>query len=277
MPSHIFTRVGLWQESPATNLRSAAASGTTHLSEHLHSLDYLVYADLQLARDGDAKKAVEEERQLPLGDGATATASAYSRAAVPARYAIERGQWAEAAKLADPDKSKFPFTDAIRYFARALGAARSDNPEAAAADIARLNDIVDGLKSAKNEYWATEVEVERMSAEAWMAYEKDAHDVGLGLMRLAADLEDKSEKHAVSPGRLIPARELLGDMLLDSGNPAAALTEYEAAQVRDPKRLRGYWERDKRLPPPATRTRPVISSPAWLRWPAGATRVPKSQ
>jgi tetratricopeptide (TPR) repeat protein len=165
----------------------------------------------------------------------------YSRAAAPARYAIERGQWAEAAALEEPETSNFPYADAIRYFARALGAARSGHPEAADKDVARLREIGQGLKAAKNEYWTTEVEVERGGAEAWVVFVRGDRERGLSLMRAAADLEDTSEKAAVSPGRLIPARELLADMLLESGRPAEALVEYEASQLRDPKRFRGYW------------------------------------
>jgi hypothetical protein len=209
MPSHIFTRVGLWQESATTNHRSiAAAQADTERPERLHALDYMVYADLQLARDGDAKAGVELARQTPA-EGTTVQGSFYSRAAVPARYAVERGQWAEAARLDDPDASKFTYADAIRYFARALGAARSGDPDAAEKDVARLREIAEALKAAKNAYWANEVEVERTGAEAWIAFAKGQRDQGLSLMRAAADMEDKSEKSAISPGRLIPAREPL--------------------------------------------------------------------
>ncbi len=240
MPSHIFTRVGLWQESATTNRRaSAAATGEAERSDRLHALDYLVYASLQLARDKDAAAALEEARQV-TGAGATAGASVYARAAIPARYAIERGAWQEAAKLDDPDKSAFAY-EAIRYFGRALGAARSGNPAAAEKDLDQLRQIGDTLKAAKNDYWATEVEVQRLGIEAWVAFAKGQRDQALATMRTAADIEDKSEKHPVSPGRLIPARELLGDMLLESGRPAEALVEYEASQIRDPKRFRGYW------------------------------------
>ena len=170
MPSHIFTRVGLWQESATTNRRAAtAATGEAERSDRLHALDYMVYADLQLARDGDARAGIEEARQISP-EGATVQASFYSRSALPARYAIERGQWAEAARLDDPDSSKFPYADAMRYFGRALGAARSGNPEAAEKDAVRLREIEDGLKAAKNAYWATEIEVERTAAEAWIAF-----------------------------------------------------------------------------------------------------------
>jgi tetratricopeptide (TPR) repeat protein len=241
MPSHIFTRVGLWQESASTNRRAANnATGEAERSDRLHALDYLAYASLQLARDKDATAAFEEAKQVPAG-GATVLASVYSHAAIPARIAIERGQWAEAEKLDDPDKSSFPFTQAMRYFGRALGAARSGNPDAAEKDLVRLREIGDGLKAAKNDYWATEVEVQRTATEAWIAFAKGQREEALTLMRAAADAEDKTEKHPVSPGRLIPARELLGDMLLESGKPAEALAEYEGSQLRDPKRFRGYW------------------------------------
>jgi tetratricopeptide (TPR) repeat protein len=129
----------------------------------------------------------------------------------------------------------------MRYFARALGAARSGNPAAAEKDLVQLRQIAEALRTAKNDYWAMEVEVQRQSAEAWIAFAKGEREQGLALMRAAADLEDKTEKHPVSPGRLIPARELLGDMLLEGGRPAEALAEYEASQLRDPKRLRGFW------------------------------------
>ena len=241
MPSHIFTRVGLWQESATTNRRaSAAATGEAERSDRLHALDYLVYASLQLARDKDAATGADEARQV-TGSGATALASVYARAAIPARQAIERGAWQEAAKLDDPDKSNFPFTEAMRYFGRALGAARSGNPAAAEKDLEQLRQIGETLKAAKNDYWATEVEVQRLGIEAWIAFANGHRDQALATMRAAADIEDKSEKHPVSPGRLIPARELLADMLLDSGRPAEALVEYEASQIRDPKRFRGYW------------------------------------
>jgi len=155
MPSHIFTRVGLWQESASTNRRAASnATGEAERSDRLHALDYLVYASLQLARDGDAKNGLDEVYQTPAGEGATAIASAYSRAVAPARYAIERGQWAEAAKLDDPDKSSFPFTAAMRYFARALGAARSANPAAAEKDLVQVQQIGAAIIIASGVYIA---------------------------------------------------------------------------------------------------------------------------
>ena len=238
MPSHIFTRVGLWRESIDTNVRSVAAAKTeNNPGEMLHAMDYLVYAELQLARDVDADAAVKES----LGFSTPAVVSLYARAAIPARYAVERDQWQEAAALTNPADSKFPYTEAMTLFARAVGAARSGNPAAAEKDVARLAAIAAALKAANSDYWATEVEVQRLGAAAWIAFAGGKRDAALDLMRAAADMEDTSEKSAISPGRILPARELLGDMLLESGRSDDALAAYEASQFNDPKRLRGLY------------------------------------
>jgi tetratricopeptide (TPR) repeat protein len=237
MPSHIFTRVGDWAQSIDTNQRSIAeARQENSISSVLHAMDYMVYADLQLGRDADASAAVAQAAGLSTPE----IGSVYARAAIPARYAVERDQWAAAASLPDPGESKFPFTGAMTLFARGIGAARSGAPEAAEKDVARLAAIVAALKEAKNEYWATEVEVQRLTVAAWIALARGKSDEALAQMRASADMEDTSEKAAVSPGRILPARELLGDMLLESGHPADALEAYEAALVTDPKRLRSF-------------------------------------
>lgn len=239
MPSHIFTRVGAWQDSIATNTRSAAVSKAEHEpDQELHATDYMVYADLQLARDGDARDLAEAARHMT--EGARGLGGAFARAAIPARYALERGAWREAAEL-QPVESQFPFIPAMTVFARAIGAARGGDAAAAEADMHKLGQAVDALRAAKNDYWATEVEVQYLAAGAWTAYAKGDRDGALKLMRQAADLEDTSEKSAVTPGRLVPARELLGDMLSESGHPAEALVEYEASQLRDPRRFRGLY------------------------------------
>jgi tetratricopeptide (TPR) repeat protein len=239
MPSHIFTRVGAWEDSIATNRRSAAASkAANEPGSGLHAMDYMVYAYMQLARDKEARLVAEEAKQVTaLG---SPQGGPYAFAAIPARYAIERGAWKEAMDL-KPRASRFPFTEAMTYFARALGGARSGDAVAAEKDVQELARIVNALKSAKNDYWATEVEVERLSAAAWTAYAKGNRDEALTLMRSAADMEDKSEKSAVTPGRLVPARELLGDMLMELNRPAEALKEYEASQQREPNRYRGMY------------------------------------
>jgi tetratricopeptide (TPR) repeat protein len=240
MPSHIFTRVGAWKESVATNRRSVAAA----LPEHdqagaLHAMDYMVYADLQMAQDDDAKRIVGEAKTMTSADP-TAAGSPYALAAIPARYAVERGDWA-AARTLEPPASRFPFAVAITYFARALGGARGGDAAGAEQDLAELARLVGEEKGAKDAYWATEVEVQRLGASAWIAFAKGDRTTALAQMRAAADMEDASEKAAVTPGRLVPARELLGDMLLESGKPADALAEYEASQVRDPKRFRSLY------------------------------------
>lgn len=236
MPSHIFTRVGAWEDSAATNSRAArTAVRGGESDEALHSMDYMVYAYLQLARDHDADKIIGGMRSIT---GATRMAAPYALNAMPARYVIERGAWKEAAQL-QPTASSYPPTEALTYFARALGAARGGDPASADKDVQRLVQIRDALKAAKNEYWATEVEVCRLGAEAWIALARGNSDQALGLMNAAADMEDKSEKNIITPGRIVPARELLGDLLLDLKRPGEALKAYESSQVREPNRFRG--------------------------------------
>jgi tetratricopeptide (TPR) repeat protein len=237
MPSHIFTRIGLWKESVQTNARSAAAAKAENsVGQALHAMDYMVYADLQLAHDADALAVVDEARSLSSFD----IAAVYALAAIPARYAVEREQWREAAALPDPPASKYPYIEAMTLFARAIGAARSGDPAAAKKDAVRLAAIAEALRAAKNDYWATEVEAQHRAASAWIAFAAGNRDEALGLMRSAADIEDASEKSGISPGRILPARELLGDMLFESGRFDEALAAYEATLINDPKRFRSF-------------------------------------
>jgi tetratricopeptide (TPR) repeat protein len=238
MPSHIFTRVGLWEQSAGTNRKSRdAAKLAGAISEQLHAYDYWAYADLQLARDSEAREIVESSGQLTE----PGRAPDYARAAIPARFAVERGQWQEAAELPNPDDSKFPYTNAIRYFARGLGAARTGHPDAAEQDLVRLHDAQMAMSAVGDGYWAIEVEVQELALKAWIAHARGDRAEALKLMRAAADKEDLSEKSGVSPGRVVPARELLGDMFLEDGQAAEALIAYETSQKRDPKRFRGLW------------------------------------
>jgi len=240
MPSHIFTRVGEWADSVATNLRSAAAANRAKEPDQAaHALDYAAYAYLQLARDSDARKLTDEVLGYK-GFNTNIFTGSYAAAAMPARYALERADWRAAAAL-EPRPDKFPFTVAMTHLARALGAARSGNPAAAQRDLERITALGEQLKEANNAYWAGEVEVMRLSASAWVALAQGKNDAAVENMRRAADLEDKSEKHIVTPARLLPARELLGDMLLELKRPAEALKEYESSHVREPNRLRGYY------------------------------------
>lgn len=240
MPSHIFTRVGEWADSAATNLRSRdAALKSKEPDQAAHALDYAAYAYLQLARDSDARKLTDEVLGYP-GFNTNIFTGSYAAAAMPARMALERGDWRAATQL-QPREDKFPFTMAMTHFARALGAARSGDAASAQKDLERIAALGEQLKEAKNAYWASEVEVMRLTSVAWIARAQGKNEEALATMRRAADLEDKSEKHIVTPARLLPARELLGDMLLELKRPADALKEYEASQIREPNRLRGYY------------------------------------
>ncbi|HUQ76828.1 MAG TPA: hypothetical protein VM183_19070 [Burkholderiales bacterium] len=239
MPSHIFTRVGAWQESAATNRRSAeVALKGKEGDDALHATDYIVYAYLQLGRDNDARKTYEEIARVSPSTGRFV--GPYPLAAMPARLAVERGAWREAAQL-QPMQSKFPFTEAVTYQARAIGAARMGDVAAAKADVGEIERRRDALRAAKNDYWATEVEVMRLSSAAWVALADNRGDEALGLARQAADLEDKNEKHPVTPGRILPAREQLGEMLMELKRPKEALAEYEQSQKREPDRFRGLY------------------------------------
>jgi tetratricopeptide (TPR) repeat protein len=238
MPSHIFTRVGYWKESIAANLASVQAAKANHEGgDQLHGQDYLVYAYLQLAQDADARRVIDEiQATQPDPDS---FGGVFSKAASPARYMVERGDWKGAASL-DVKPSKFPQAMAISYFARALGAARSGDPSAAKAEIARLVEIRDGLREAKSDYWATQADVEAQVANAWVLYAEGKYDDALEAMRTAADAEDKTEKSPVTPGPLAPARELYGFMLLDRGMAKEALEAFEATKAKEPNRFNGY-------------------------------------
>jgi tetratricopeptide (TPR) repeat protein len=239
MPSHIFTRVGAWQESATTNRRSAdVALKGNEGDDALHATDYIVYAYLQLGRDGEARRTYEEAARI--SPSTPRFVGPYPLAAMPARLAVERGAWREAAQL-QPLQSKFPFTEAVTYQARAIGAARMGDAAAAKADVEQITQKRDALREAKNDYWATEAEVMRLTAAAWAALAENRGDEALSLARQAADLEDKNDKHPVTPGRLLPARELLGDMLMELKRPAEALKEYELSQTREPNRFRGIY------------------------------------
>jgi hypothetical protein len=245
MPSHTFTRVGAWQESIETNQRSAdEARRSSGRGEELHALDYQAYAYLQLGQD--AKAMAVRARALELVEGSegiaigAAGAGAFAIAAIPARYALERGAWSEAAAL-PVRPANTPYTEAMTHFARALGAARSGHPSAAAADIARLAALRDLLRERQDAYWTEQVEIQRRVAQAWVAFAEGRRDEGLAEMRAAADAEDATDKSAVSPGPLAPARELLGYMLLEAGRPGDALVEFKATVAKEPNRFRGLY------------------------------------
>jgi tetratricopeptide (TPR) repeat protein len=240
MPSHIFTRVGAWDESIATNLRSAeAARKGGDWPEAYHASDYAVYAYLQLGRDGDARNVMAEAFKYSYGDSPI-PAGGYGKAAMPARIALERNDWKAASQLEVYPNARLPYTEGITYFARGIGAARSGDAAAAEKEGEQLAAVQKRLEEAKNTYWATETEVQRLAVAAWTAQARGNAQEAEKLMRAAADLEDKNEKHIVTPGRMLPARELLGDLLLEQKRYDAALKEYETSQVREPNRYRSY-------------------------------------
>jgi Tfp pilus assembly protein PilF len=238
MPSHIFTRVGYWKESIATNAASArAAKAGNEPHDQLHAMDYMVYAHLQLAQDGEARAAIDEMAAV-TGYNPNIRTGPFAVAASQARYMVERSDWAGAAGLR-PQESRFPYVDAITRFARALGAARSGNPTAARTDIAKLADLRDALRQANDRYWTEQVDIQWQVASAWVLQAEGKRDEALSAMSTAADAEDKTEKSIVTPGPLAPARELYGALLLERGQARDALAAFEAALVKEPNRFNG--------------------------------------
>jgi len=245
MPSHTYTRVGYWQQSVDANVTSGEAArreGST--AEELHAADYRTYAYLQMGQDRAARKILATlpavaRRMDPnaIGTGAPPAAGYFAIAAIPARYALERGAWAEAAAL-ELRPSPVPFADAVTWFARAVGAARIGDTTAAASAIAALLGLRDRLTKAGESYWSEQVEIQRRSAMAWRAFAAGRTDEALAEMRSAAEREDATEKNAITPGPLAPARELLGEMLLAAHQPAPALAEFEATLRHEPNRFR---------------------------------------
>lgn len=236
MPSHIFTRLGLWDESIQTNRRSAAAEPDSNAA--VHANDYMVYAYLQEGRDGEAWSVVA--RTKAPSDRFYGAILGYNAAAMQARYALERSAWADAAALPVPDKSAL-FVEGVTRFARAIGAARSGNSAQASAEVTALAALRDSLKAHKDAYWSTIVEAQRLAASAWIARAEGKNDDAVRLAREGADLEETVEKHPVTPGPLLPARELEADLLLELGRPADALRSYEMTLVREPRRARALF------------------------------------
>ncbi len=249
MPTHIFTRLGFWQESITMNKRSAAAAlkhpvGGAISLHHPHALDYLAYAYLQRAEDQKAKQVLDTITALK-GPFQVHIAGSYTFAAVPARLALERQEWTDAASLEPRTPSnypwdRFPAMEAVTYFARALGAARSGNRQGAAQALENLAALRERAAET-SAYWAKQVEIQRLSAMAWLEYQEGEQEKALDIMRMAAELEASTEKHPVTPGEVLPARELLADMLLDLGRHKEAQAEYEAALERNANRFNSLY------------------------------------
>ena len=242
MPSHIFTRLGIWQESIDSN-RASAASTKSH-REKLHAMDYMEYAYLQLAQDQAAKRVLDDMNALEKIN-VEHFVSAYALAAIPSRYAVERRQWAEAAALTLPHSDfpwkRFPQSEAVLVFARGLGAARSGHVDAARKDLTRLQELRDALSEAKLGYWQEQVDIQHQVVAAWMALAEGKHREALQLMHVAADRENASDKATVTPGPIIPARELLGEMFLAMNEPQQALQAFEASMQVEPNRFWGLY------------------------------------
>ena len=248
MPSHTFTRVGAWQESIDTNLLSAAeARRTGATAEELHAMDYMTYAYLQTGQDRTAqdlmKTLPDVAKRLDInavGSAAPGSAGIFAVAAIPVRWALERRDWRTAATL-DAASTPCPSADAMTHFARALGAAHTGAIVPARASIEALQQIHDRLANAGEAYWAEQVEIEREGASAFVALAEGKTDDAVRLMRGAAAREDATEKNAVTPGPVAPARELLGDLLVELKQPAAALREYQATLEKEPNRFRAVY------------------------------------
>lgn len=256
MPSHIFVRLGLWDEAIKSNLASEAASRShakmlglaDSSSERLHAMDYLAYAYLQTGQDDKADRVLADLNAIKRADPPV-FAVAYAATAIPARLVLERRQWRDAASLELKDNvrqlaplEQFRWGQAHIHFARAVGAARSRDIAAAQRELAKLGAIEQAIEVPPGAYdWRTQVSIKRQIAQAWLAHAEGRTGEAVSMMRAAADLDDSSEKHPVTPGALLPAREQLGDLLAELGRPAEALTEYEASLKRAPGRLAGLY------------------------------------
>jgi len=245
MPSHTFTRLGYWQDSIDTNIASAAAArrdGST--GEELHAMDYQAYAYLQTAQDTAARRLVEALPEIAarfnpdrIASAAPAPAGMFALAAIPARYALERRAWSEAVRL-ELRPSRFPVAEAVTWFARALGATHTGDLATARAAVDALQQLRERLVQANEGYWAEQTEIQRLGASAWVALEEGRTDDALTTMRAAAEREDSTEKNAMTPGPIAPARELLGDMLLRVKQPKQALAAFETTLKKEPNRYR---------------------------------------
>jgi len=249
MPSHTFTRVGYWQESIDSNRAAAtAARREGQPAEELHALDYQAYAYLQTAQDEAARRLVESLPEIAsrfdpkklIGGAAPPTAGYFALAAIPARYALERQDWKAAAQL-EVRETSFPYTEAMTYFARGLAAAHLGDIATARASCDALSKIHERLSKSNESYWAEQVEIQRRGVSAWTMLAEGRTDEALQEMKSAAEMEDGTEKSAVTPGPLAPSRELLGEMLLQMNRPEQALEEFEATLKREPNRFRALY------------------------------------
>jgi len=250
MPSHIFTRLGMWRQSIDAN-RAAEAAALAYVREEVgpdgfdgetvHTMDYLEYAYLQTAQDREARQVVEELQSFGRAKGPNLP-MAYAIAAIPARFALERRNWAEAASLTAPAMpfpwERFPWAEAMISFTRALGAAKTGDIAGAGSEIAKLQSLKQKFDQAKDDYWAKQVEVQRLAASGILAHAEGNDKQAVELVRAAAELDASMDKHPATPAEVLPARELLADLLLELNDPAAALKEYEQSVRTERNRFR---------------------------------------
>jgi hypothetical protein len=252
MPSHIFSRVGAWGEMVEDN-RASYLAAKSELSEKtlgvgtydaLHAMDYMVFGLLQQAKDKEAKQFVDEVAAIQKVNVENFIA-AYAFAAIPSRFALERGDWKQAAGLelspAGLSWNKFPQAESILVFSRGLGAARSGNTAAARRDAERLQALRDSMTAAKIGYWVGQANIQFQAVNAWIALAEKRNDEAVKLMSAAAEAEEASDKHAVTPGNVATSRELLGEMLMALNRPEQAFVEFERSLKRDPNRLREIY------------------------------------
>ena len=249
MPSHTFTRTGYWQESIDSNIEAAAAARRERqTAEELHATDYEIYAYLQTGQDKAARRLLDSlpeiasrfDPKVVISGAGGPPVGYFALAAIPARYSLERGDWKQAAQLSVRE-TPFPYTEAMTWFARGLGAARLGQAPAANESAAALGQIREGLLKASENYWARQVEIQEVAVRAWAALVEGKKEEALRRMKLAAEMEDGTEKSAVTPGPLAPAGELLGEMLLEMNEPAQALEQFEATLRKEPGRFRALY------------------------------------
>ena len=251
MPTHIFTRLGKWQESIDLNLRSAAAAQKLPVNgaislHYFHALDYLAYAYLQQSEYEKAYSVVEELNNLS-GTFQSHPATAYAIGAIRGRLALEYQKWDEASKLSLADQAnfpleKFPQFEALVYYAKGIGAARNRDFKIAKTSYTRLAELEAKLNKSKyNAYWVNQVDIQKRVVKAWETYAKGEEENALKLMESAADMEDASEKNPVTPGQLLPVREMYGDLLLELDNPKEALEQYEKCLINNPNRFNSLY------------------------------------
>ena len=248
MPSHIFVRLGLWDETISANWHSfdagaahARAAGTGSSPHELHALDYAVYGYLQRGQDSAARRAIAIGESLQVVLLTNAVVVGYSRTAMVARFFLERGDWAAAASFPAPQAGDSGVAVILRRFTRALGAARRGNATAARAEVVALDAAARLMAGRQETYWSRVAEIKRDAAKAWVLFAAGDTAGGLALAAAAADTEDVTDKHPVTPAELLPARELQADMLLAAGRYREALAAYRATLQHEPRRARSFF------------------------------------